>query len=218
MQLPVLVIAAIAAQALPALAGLAAWRRLSRGRVWIIAWSLFAIAGTAAQLAVSYSGRSNLWLSYLTAPVEGSLILMALAQWQDRPIVRRALVLAIPIALLVHLIVVLSLENTQLFSRAALPLYSLLGLAAALTTLVIKATDATDPIVRQDWFWVSVGLALYCGTAVALMPLARLLVGGNVQLVSRAWQVYAVVGVVSYAVIAVGMFCPREPQGAPAPT
>ena len=84
---------------------------------------------------------------------------------------------------------------------------SLVGLSAAAYTLVARSRTATGDLLRQDWFWVSAGMALYLGTFSMIDPLSALLVGSDPVLMVRAYQFEAVLAVVAFLAIARGMTC-----------
>jgi hypothetical protein len=187
------------------------WRRGSGARRIVFAWAAFGSAMTLAQLLLAYRGP-NIWLSYLSTPTESCLALWALSAWQINPLARQTIRIAIPGSLAVYLVLVLLVENTRSFSGYALPLYGLLGLGAALYTLVSRATDETEALWRNDWFWIAGGMALYFGTVAVLMPTAGLLIASRQDLVASAWQLFGLIGIFANIAVAVGMLCPISAQ------
>lgn len=170
------------------------------------------VSATIAQFVIASSGRSNLWLSYVTLPAETMMVLWTFSLWQLTASARRAFRLAIPLTLVLQVVLVLSVENVNGFSAVSIPLFGVLCLGAVLYTLVTRAVDETESLLRQDWLWISIGFALYFGGLATITPLSSLLIGEHLNLVRRAWELFAVIGLVSYIAIALGMLCPTRVQ------
>ncbi len=202
------------ANGLPVVAGIAGWRGLRAGRTWAWAWGLASAAAQVLQFMISRHGP-NLWLAYFTTPLEGSLMLMALSCWQDRVPYRRALRWVVVVALALDLLSVRFVEDPRGFSIAAMPTYAILGFAAALFTLVTRAVSTGEPLLTQDWFWVSAGFAVYNGASGVVTPIASAL-HGDIPALIQTYRVYAVVQIVAYAAVAAGLLCPRHGPAATA--
>lgn len=197
------------------LAGLLAARRLTPARRIVVFVSLLSVVVTILQLVIAQSRRSNLWLSYITLPLEVALVVWALAYWQPTRALRRRFYWGIA-AVFAAQVLLLPLEDLTGFSKFSGPVLGLMGLGASLFTLVPNAIDETEALWRQDWFWVTAGFALYFGSLATIMPLANLLVGDRSDLVLRAWQLFTVAGITANTMVAIGMVCPAR-AGAPAP-
>jgi len=206
MRTPWLVYAGIAAGFLPLLAVLLFWRRPRGAAAWILGWAVVLIAEDALAVLLAELNRNNHWLNYVAMPTNSALVLWALSLWQAHPAPRRAMRIAIPIYLLVWTLVVATVENPRTFSTAAQPLAGLLGLAVAAYTLVARSLEETEGLTRQDWFWTCGGLTLYFGIMSTVGPLAALL-GGNLALLARAYELKSVVDVVAFLAIARGITC-----------
>jgi hypothetical protein len=207
--LPLIVLFAGIVPVAPLLTALIARRRLSAARWFIVAWCSGLLAGNLMMRAVGRSGQSTLGWGYAVAAIEGALALWALSLWQSKPVLRTTLRVSVPASLAAYVVIVLTVENTGRFSTVSAPLYSLLGLGAAVTTLVSRATEEIESLLRQDWFWISGGMALYFGSSAALTPLASLLLPMNLELLQRAWMVFSAAVIVGFVAIAVGMLCPN---------
>lgn len=208
----VLFVATGVSQVFPVAAGIAARARLTAGRRWVLAWGVYSTLGALAQYVSGRHG-SNAWTTYILVPIDGSLTLMALSCWQERPLFRLTLRWTVAAAAAVHVLLVVLLENRNGFSIAAVPVYSIIGLAAALLTLVSRSLTSTEPLLSQDWFWVSGGLALYYASFATVAPLAAAL-GNNLAAILQAFRVFAAVNVVSYSVVAYGLLCPASDPAA----
>ena len=211
MAIPWIATAAGASQALPPLAALRHGRRLPAARGWIVVWGLVLIAHDAIQLAFAVQGRHNLWLRYLAGPLEAFAVLWALSLWQGEPIGRLALRYAVAVFWLTWILLVGFVERTTTFGLVTGPLLSLVLLGASLLTLLLRVRVQEEGFLWEDWFWVSIGLALWYGSAAALEPLARLLVESQPGVVYSAYQVKAVVDIVASLAIAWGILCPIPP-------
>ncbi|HEU4700670.1 MAG TPA: hypothetical protein VFS40_15910 [Gemmatimonadales bacterium] len=155
---------------------------------------------------------NNLWLGYLAAPVQTTLLLFALAWWQTGAVERRAVRLAAVGFVGLWILLVLGLEDTGTFSRFAAPLRALLVVAVAAWTLVRRSTRTLESPTEEAWFWVATGLLLYFGTGVVLDPVSRLLLRTAPHLVLAAHVAKAGINIVTYFLVARGMLC-RLPSG-----
>ena len=214
--IPWLLLVGADAPTLPGLAALLTWSRPRGASAWILAWSLLLTVQEAGGVALAAAGRNNHWLGYVGLPAGSALMLWALGEWQTRDVARLTIRLAIPVAILVWIVLVLAVENTSTFSTAAEPLLSVLGLAAAAWTLVNRSMNEADSgLAAQDWFWACAGLCLLFASESTLGPLASLL-GGDVTLVARAYELQSVVSIVAFVSIAKGVTCQvrTRPSGA----
>jgi hypothetical protein len=80
-------------------------------------------------------------------------------------------------------------------------------LAAALWTVLTRAIREEGPLARQEWIWISGGMALFAATSVALPPVASILVSLSPDLVIRAYEGKSLLDVLAFALIARGMLC-----------
>ena len=192
----------------PLLTAAVARRRLTAGRWLVVGWGVYSVLWTALQWAVAHHG-SNLWLIYIGTPLEGSLVLLALSWWQERPLYRLVLRWAVVAALVLHVAAVLLLENRTGFPIATMPTYALVCLVASLFTLVSRSLASTEPLTRQDWFWVTGGFAMYFAAFGTIAPLAAALHDNRPALL-QIFDVFGLVNILAYAVVAVGLLCPTE--------
>jgi len=210
MRAPLVIYAATLAEGAPILV-LAAARRPVRGaRMWVLLWCALLLVVDLVQWWLGAHGERNLWLVYVVTPAGGAVALWALSCWQARELARLTFRFAIVPFLLVWLVLLLAVENTSDFSRVAQPMASLVGLCAAAFTLLVRSHAPTGSLLRQEWFWISAGMALYYGVTATIAPLSALLVGNNAPQLVVAYEVRAVLEVVAFGLIAVGMVCPIE--------
>ena len=197
-------------QAAPLVAAALARRPVWGARAWVLAWCGLLVGGDGVYLWLAWRDAHNLWLAYFLTPIGVALVLWTLSLWQTGDLSRLTMRLAIVPFLIVWSVLTLVVDDTSTFSRAASPMASLVGLAAAAFTLLARSRSASGSLLRQDWFWVSAGIALYFGTSSALGPLGALLVGEAPQLVIRAYEVKALLDVLAFLLIARGVTCPTE--------
>ena len=213
LRVPLLLHAGAASQLFPLLAAGLVRRGLKGPRGWVAAWCGVLVVGDMVQLALGLRDVNNHWVPYVTIPVAGVIILLALAKWQERQIPRLTFQVAVPLFLVTWGLLALFVENPGTFSTAADPVYSLLGLGAAVYTLVSRSADEPEPLARQDWFWICGGLALYFGTASTLGPVAAFLLNEHPVLVIRAYEAKSATDVLAFLAIAKGITCqPSPPQ------
>ncbi len=176
--------------------------------MWVLVWCALLVLESAIQLLLARRGVHNLWLSYLFDPVTGATVLWALSCWQTSELARLTMRLAIVPFLVVLASLTIFFENTSFFSRAVQPTMALVGLFAAATTLISRSRASRGDLLGQDWFWVSAGIALYFGTFSMIGPLSALLIGSDVAMMTRAYELEAVLSIVAFLAIARGLTCP----------
>jgi hypothetical protein len=206
-RVPLLLNLGAAAQAAPLVAVVVARRRLPAERAWTVAWCTLLVVVDAAALWMGRRGQHNLLLFVPLAPVSTALVLWALSLWQHAELPRLTLRWAIPLFVAAWGVLTFALEDTSSFSRVASPLADVVALGAAAFTLVARGQQASGPLARQDWFWVSGGMVLYFGAATMLQPLSALLVAEAPQLVIHAYEVKSVLDVFAFLAIARGVTC-----------
>jgi hypothetical protein len=187
-------------------------------RRWIVAWGIAGLAFDALSLYLALRRQNNHWLSYISAPTMAATALMALSCFQPSPLGQRVLRM-IALAFVIAVVVMVAfIESVTTFSLLRGPIESLLIVAASLGTLLLLVRQEQGSLLQRDWFWICTGLALRYGGAVALDPLARLLIGDSKQVVLSALKVKAVVDMAAYLLIARGVWCPVLPQPSSGPS
>jgi len=206
--LPWVIYADMVATVVPLVAGAANRRRLTSARRWILGWSGLLVAANLLSAALAMQNRNNHWLNYVVTPLGAAVSLWAVSLWQRSLRATRALRLCIPLLGMSWIAIVLRWENTATFSVLAEPFAGLLVLGAAIYTLVASTATESGDLLKQDWFWVATGLALYSGAAVALPPTAYWLLDRNRSLAIKVYEVKALIEIVAFLVISKGMLCP----------
>jgi len=207
----VLQYAAVWAQLLPPMAGLAGRRMTHPARRWIAAWCVALTVESVLSRMLGLRGANNLWLSYAFMPLTTGLALWALSHWQARGTLRLALRASIPVVVLVSVALTVAVENTRTFSLVTAPFHGLVLLLAALATFIHLSFRADGPLLRHDWFWVTSGLIIYAGTTAAVQPLGWYFLAEREELVRAVWTVSAAAGILAFIAIAGGLLCPELP-------
>jgi len=70
-------------------------------------------------------------------------------------------------------------------------------------------------VTRRDWFWVSIGVAMYFALGAALGPFSSALFGNDPEIVKRAYVLKAWFDILANTLIAAGMLCPAAGQAKP---
>jgi hypothetical protein len=177
-----------------------------------VAWALLALVSDAVQLWFSLHVRNNHWMDYLFPPLSVALLLSALALWHERPVLRLMYRVAILVFGLLWAGLVLYVEDLHSFSLVGGPLNALVLLLASLGVLIIRLRSTEESLMRADWFWISVGVAMRFGSDAALQPFALLYTQRYPSLVYSALQVKAGVDVIASLLIARGILCPLPPR------
>lgn len=208
MKIPPLVYLGSFAPVLPLLTAAVGRRSQGPARKWVLTWCAVVIATNVVSLVLALQNRNNHWLTYVSTPVSWGIVLWALSFWQGSALATLAMRLLVPLLGITWVVIVTAIENTQTFSLLAEPFAGLLVLGSAIYTLVSRALRETGSLFRQDWLWVTLGLTIESGAAVALPPTAHWLVTAHPDLVVRAYEVRGFLSVVALGAIARGVTCP----------
>ena len=218
MAIPPIFYVSWASQAFPAIAAVRHGRNLPMARRWIVAWGLAGLVFDAASLLLALRRQNNHWLSYISAPTMAVTALIALSRLQPGQLGRRLLRLVALSFVAAVIVLVVFVESVSTFSLLRGPIESLLIVAASLGTLLLLVRQEQGSLLQRDWFWICIGLALRYGGAVAIDPIARLLIGDPQPVVLSALTVKAVVDMAAYLLIARGVWCPVLPQPSSGPS
>lgn len=183
---------------------------LSRPRLLLVAWLLVFFVSDIVGYVTLREGENNLWLRYVTSPTSDILILWALSLWQDHPLRRIGIRVAVFLLIPVWLIYAIY-EGPGAFGRFSDPLRSIVILLAALVTLVGNSLNTNKRIVQQDWFWVASGIALYFALEAAVGPFVEYVLHQARDVASRAFLFKARIDIVAFLLVAVGLLCPPDP-------
>ena len=200
--------ASVWCQLLIFLAGYAVPRRLDQAKIWTMFW---AITYFIMNLAARYLGVHHLYngiINYVTLPVHAIQILMALSYWQRSPTARLTIRLSIPVLVIAIIALTLTIEDVNLPSVVAEPVYSLAALGAATFTVVSLSAHEDGSVFRQAWFWVCAGLILHFGTLAVMTPIAKATVLHDVALYTKVVVLRLWVNVVAELLILIGILCP----------
>ena len=205
---PWLAYAPVVAELLPPAAALARLAR-DRARLGIVGWCLTLFtADVIAMIQARAYHTNNLWTDYISTALSGAVMLWTLSRWQMKSVPRLALLVLIPLYLVAHLALVLTIENTENFSLVSDTLNGLLLLSLVLYTLIARSLHERERLTDFDWFWVCSGLALYFGAAMAVGPLYRVLLARRVDLLMDVILMKSVTDTVAMMAIARGLLCP----------
>jgi hypothetical protein len=200
--------AATTAHAFPLFAAAMRRQLLVPVRRWVVAWSVLYLATNIFALILALQSVNNHWLNYIATPVAAGLALWTLSLWQTSQVAALSLRLLVPLLGITWVGMVVLVEDTLTFSLLAEPFAGLLVLSAAIYTLVSKVFQERGDLLRQDWLWVGLGLAVYSAAAIALPPAANWLIARHPELVVKAYEAKALFEIVALLAIARGVTCP----------
>lgn len=202
--------AATLAQLLPLFAVVPRWRQAPEVRRWVAAWCLVFFLSDVLQLAVSRLRYTNLWLFMFINPIEDGLILWILSYWQVTPVARLAMRMAIPLVIVTYLVIAIATGEHRTYQAFAGPFRALVVLSATLFTLISRIAARPEGAPNRDWFWVTLGVALYYGLHVATEPIVSALGTTDRMVMIRIFSVKAIFDVVAFILIWRGMRCPVQ--------
>lgn len=193
----------------------AAWRRITLPgpRRWLVAWAGASLCFDGAAFFLARRAENNHLIVYGSTVALPMLALMALGGWHSG-VLRTAYRLAVPALAGVTLLLILSLERLDTFSRIAAPFEALtVAMASAGVLLVRSRSLDTGLLWREDWFWASMGLLLRFAAGASLTPLAAHFVATDPGRVILAYEIISVVDAVAAALIAGAVLCPIRVSG-----
>jgi len=174
-------------------------------------WSALLLLNDAVLLWYAQHHIPNLWIGYFVHPLVLAAALMALSYWQPSPRVRTLYRWSIPFSILILILVSALVEDRTSHSLITGPLEDLILFAASLATLLTCAWRLEGSLVRQDWFWVGIGLALLYGSSAGFDPIARALVGQDLATLVKVHKLGAGIDLAAAFLVAWGMLCPILP-------
>jgi len=199
-----------ASQLLPVAATLIVWGRRAPAQYYrLSAFGAFQTFGFLMDVAATARYHNNLWIWYLTSPVEVSLTLWVLGWWQPSERLRRGYHAAIPVLCAGMGAILLLTDPGVTFELWVLPGVSILMLAAALQTLTYRSLLSREPLTSQDWFWVVLGLAGVWVSSVGVTAFGAAFNVSHPDWVGWAYVGRAGVLMVSYTSMAWGVVCPK---------
>ncbi|HEV8196221.1 MAG TPA: hypothetical protein VGP87_06250 [Gemmatimonadales bacterium] len=117
----------------------------------------------------------------------------------------------VPLFTVVWFLIIAFVETGESFNVMTGPLKSLVLVAASVITLLLALRVEEGSLIRQDWFWITIGLSLKYGCEAALDPFSRLLVQAHPDIVLAALKAKSVADVIASLAIAGGILCPVPP-------
>jgi hypothetical protein len=174
--------------------------------VWV--WAFLLASANALALLLALRGRNNHWLTYLTTLLEGLAILVALIGWQVRDSGRLVLRVLLPLYLVAWTVIAFAVESFSTYSPFAGPLTSLLLLIALSATFVSRSMHSLEPLTRQDWFWICIGLLIFYGVEAGYPPVALLLGASRPDLLLAASQARSAIMIAAMITVSWGLLCP----------
>ncbi|MBL8996593.1 MAG: hypothetical protein KJZ74_01490 [Gemmatimonadales bacterium] len=213
MEIPLIVWISFWCEFLPLVAALTRPRALRGARAGVALWLVLLVVTNVAGLAWSQYLRlgNNHFISFAMTPLQGLAVLWAIAEWQVRPVLRMTVRLCIPLIALWWLVDIAFLEDITSFSTIGSPVYYLIALAAAMLALVTGAREEEESLLRQDWFWILSGLAIYfASNATVTIVQGAAIAGGDLALAVRAGTLKAVLDIISLLLMTGGfLWAPR---------
>lgn len=197
------------------LAGCAVPRRLDPAKIWIMFWAITYFIGNLCARYLAVHHLYNSVMSYMMLPIHAVQILLAFSYWQRSPVARRTVRLSIPVLVIAIIALTFTVEEINLPSVYAEPLYSLVMLGVATFTLVTLSAQEEDSVLARPWFWICVGLILHFGALAVLTPIMKVTAQHDLPLYIRVVLLRAWINVGAELLITFGMLCPLTTSSGP---
>jgi hypothetical protein len=215
---PLIIWVVFASFALPVFA--ARWRMhaLDRPMKLVAAWYAVLVVESVAAIAWSHlvDRSNNLLLAQIFMPIEATLVLAALAEWQVHPIIRTTVRASIPLYWVAWAVALYLVEGAGNYSTVSGPLLGLLVLAAALCAFIARLQREDEALIHSVWGWVLPGLAMFFGiNATATIVMAMAMVDRDYGLMGKAAVLRAWIYLFATLLITWGFLWPtrRESSG-----
>lgn len=195
--LPIAAVAAVRGQPLPV-----PYRRLALFCCLLIAFDVI-------DLLVSARTGDNQWTAYYTGPIEVGMTLWILSAWQPDDQRRRRYLLAIPGVGAAVAITLLLIDPSRDYDVWVAPFLALLALVAALHTLVTRTLHSREALGNLDWFWISLGLAIFWVVQISAPVFMSAFLATRPDWVMSVLLVRAGLMMCGFVLIAWGVVCPR---------
>lgn len=175
--------------ALPVAAAARRPQAVDRPMLLIACWYTLTVLVNTVMIGWSYyiDATNNLVIPMVALPIEATLVLGAIAEWQVQPVARTTVRIFIPLYWLLWGIGIVLIESTSSFSTFSGPVLGLLVLMAALHAFITRLQRDEEHALDTPWGWILPGLAIWFAiniTATLLSAIA--LQGGDMALLVRA--------------------------------
>lgn len=177
MKIPLIVYLAFYTIFLPIVVGAIRWRRVTRAHRLLLGWLVATqVASLLGRVWVLWIDRTNnMIVSYAFLPVQSTLVLLAVAEWQVQPVARRTVRYCIPLLIVWWALVLTFFEDRSNFSVLGGPILGLVVLAASLFALVSRVALDDEAVLRSSAAWILAGVAVYFATNATLTILQAVL-------------------------------------------
>ncbi len=194
----------------PICAGLWRWRAISpAAQVFVIAL-VIELGAELTEFVLATAQSNNHWVAYALTPIESTLIVAALALWQDDATSRRWMLRAAPVMLLAWFPPLLGWENRASFSLGTDTLQAAVCLALAAYTVIRRWISAPEGVGPQDWAYMGAGVMLYSGTYALVNPLNHYLLGASISTALTVLIVRSGFQVLANTLYYLGVRCSRS--------
>lgn len=190
-------------------------RELDRPMRLLAAWFALFIVGTAAGYLVreSTADGNNLIVSLVVLPFEGTLVLLALAEWQEQPLARTTVRFLVPLYLILWVFAMIYIEHTRANSVFAGPTLAFLALSASLFAFISRMQHSDRPILETTWGWILPGLAIYYASSVSFdIVLQILMLREHYALMMKVILLKLGISLVATLIISWGFYWPTRPK------
>lgn len=215
MAIPLLLKVASASQALPIVA--VAWmmvrgRRMPAPYLRIALWCVLLVLFDLADVFIGKGGSNNHWTGYYTVPIEIGMTLWILAAWQPDGPWRRAYIFGIAATGAAIGAALLLTDPQQTFDVWVTPLAALFAFGAVLHTLVVRSLQSREALVRLDWFWICIGLAVFWIVQISTPALMTAFIEKHRDVVVTVLLTRSAIMIAGFVCVAWGIVCRPLPS------
>jgi len=198
-----------------AVVGLIRWRLLSTpGRLVVVNVAFSTLAAVVMYVMVSQQQLTRT-PQEIVLLVDTTLLTVAFALWQSRPMGRMLLLLLLAGYLSLWTWVLLTERWAGPISTVSVPVGNAIKTVAAALTVMDRVWVTPDAWTEKLWFWCGIGVMLIFGTEVVLFPAWQAMLGVREDLIVKTFTFHLVVSIIGYSLIARAIWrVGRLPPGA----
>lgn len=174
---------------IPLLYGIGSFRRLDRPTKVFLSYLGMSFLQTVVMTILALHTINNLWIMNLSLPVNMGFLMWTDSQWQKHPLMRRILLLIIPLYAIVWGVELTFFTSFFEFTKIARPLEGLIFTLASCVIMYQIARESERSVLELPQFWISSGIMLYFGGMLAVNLFSEALYRSSMDSLRLAYSI-----------------------------
>ncbi|MEE9190156.1 MAG: hypothetical protein V3U16_05245 [Candidatus Neomarinimicrobiota bacterium] len=190
----VLVYTGIAIGALPVVFGWRAYGKLERGFKLLLLYVLVSFLSNIIALLIGYFYGSNYFFMHFYTLLEYSLVILVFSNWQQDKVLKKTLLISIPIYVILWIIAKITIENFSELDSYTASLSAGIFIIIATITIIRLPFQSSRPLPQSPIFWASVAFLIYSGGIFFLYALTKVPT-------RQIWAIQNIVVIIHYLIL-----------------